>query len=461
MTKNEIDILLEKQRKFFNTNKTKDVSFRLETLNKLYQIILNNEDSIIKALYDDLHKGDTEAYSSEILFSINDLKYIFKNLKKWSKKQKIFTHFINQPGTSYYQNEPFGISLIIGPWNYPFGLIMSPLFGAISAGNCAILKPSEITENTSKLIAELINSNFPEDYIRVVEGGAEVTQLLINEKIDYVFFTGSTQVGKIIMKSAAEYLLPVTLELGGKNPCIVDKDIDLDVTVNRILWGKFFNAGQTCIAPDYLIVHSEIKDKFNEKMKQNLDKFYPNINHENKDFTHIVNTRNFERLEKILSQGEIIFGGEKDKEHLFISPTLIVNPDMNSEIMTDEIFGPILPITFYDDLNKVITDLKNKPKPLTLYFFSNDKRNQDKIANETSSGSVCINGTIHVIFDNKLPFGGVGMSGLGNYHGKWSFETFSHKKAIVKKSFSFDMKQMYPPYKVNLAMLKKIIKWFY
>ncbi|PKL85059.1 MAG: aldehyde dehydrogenase [Ignavibacteriae bacterium HGW-Ignavibacteriae-1] len=457
----DIDLLLHKQRDFFDSNRTKEISFRIDMLKKLYAIIEKNENRIIDALYLDLHKGITEAYTSEISFILKEIEKAISSLKKWNKPKKVWTPLINFPAKSYYCYEPYGIALIIAPWNYPFGLTMSPLIGAISAGNCAILKPSEMSVNTAKLMSDLINSNFPPEYIRVVEGDAEAAKLLINKQINYIFFTGSTEVGKEIMKSAAEHLIPLTLELGGKNPCIVDNEVDIDVTARRVIWGKFFNAGQTCIAPDYLMVHNDIKDDFMKSLVKAVDEFHPDLTSDSKDYSHIINEKHFKRICDLMKDGIILIGGQTDETNLFISPTIITEIDYDSKIMQEEIFGPLLPIMFYDNLTDVISKLKTLPKPLTLYYFSKNKKNQDKILAETSSGSVCINGTIHVIMNQNLPFGGVGQSGMGSYHGQAGFETFSHRKSVIRKSFKLDFKAMYPPYKTKLSILKQIIKRLY
>ena len=464
MNQNEINILLQKQKEFFNTVTTKDISFRIENLKKLHRLIEENESRIFEVLYLDLHKSKTESYTSEIAYVLKEISLAIKQLKKWNKPVKAGTTLINKPGKSHFIYEPYGITLIIGPWNYPFGLIFTPLIGAVAAGNCVIIKPSEISEHTSDLISELINNNFPDYYIKVVNGDASVSQLLINENIDYIFFTGSNQVGKKIMKAASEYLIPVTLELGGKNPCIVDKEIDLDVTARRIVWGKFFNAGQTCIAPDYLFVHQDIMYEFLEKLKETIIEFYPDMSKDNPDYSRIININHFNRLSGLMNEGKIIIGGEKDSNNLFISPTIITDLDYNSKIMKEEIFGPLLPVLTYKDLDDIVGIHCNEPlqtKPLVLYFFSKNKEKQNKIISGTSSGSVCINGTIHTIMTNKMPFGGVGQSGMGSYHGKASFETFSHKKSILRKSFMFDLKSVYPPYKTKLSVLKRILKYMY
>ncbi len=453
--------LLQNQKDFFNSGKTKDISFRISALEKLEMIISDNESLLLDALFKDLHKSSTESFTSEIAYVLKEINLIKNKLKKWNKPVKVRTKLINQPGKSYIINEPYGIVLIIGPWNYPFGLIFSPLIGAVAAGNCVVIKPSEIAKHTSDLIADLIIKNFPENYIAVVKGDGSVTQSLINENISYIFFTGSTHTGKKILKSASEYLIPVTLELGGKNPCIVDNETDMDVTARRIIWGKFFNAGQTCIAPDYLLVHKEIFNEFLGKLIEILHEFYSEINKDSKDYSHIINLTHFNRLVELLSEGNIQFGGDINKDNLFISPTIITNLNYDSKLMTEEIFGPILPVLQYNNLDEEIQKLKNLPKPLTIYCFSKNKSKQDKIILETSSGSVCINGTIHTIMTIDMPFGGIGQSGMGYYHGFYSYEIFSHRKSVLKKSFLFDLKAIYPPYKTKLSLLKKIIKILY
>ncbi len=461
MNSKKINTLLNSQKNFFQTGKTRDISFRINTLKKMYDIIERHENEIMTALYNDLHKSETESYTSEIAYVQQEILLMIKHLKKWSQPWKVSIPLINQPGKSYIQYEPYGITLIISPWNYPFGLLFTPLIGAVAAGNCIIAKPSEISEHTSQLMYSLIKQNFPEEYMAVVEGDAEVIQNLINKKIDYIFFTGSTRVGKIIMKEAAEYLIPVTLELGGKNPCIVDFDIDMDVAAKRIVWGKFFNAGQTCIAPDYLLVHQKIKNAFIKKLITTIHDFYGENVIENKDYSHIINEKHFYRLSDLIKEGNIIAGGIKDSDRLFITPTVISEINHDAKIMEEEIFGPILPVLFYENLDREVKKLRDKPKPLILYFFSKNKKKQKTILTQTSSGSVCINGTIHSIISHKLPFGGIGQSGMGQYHGKASFTTFSHKKSVLHKSFFGDIAAVYPPYKVPLKILKKVIKFLY
>ncbi len=459
--KKKINTLLKNQKKFFYTGKTRDISFRINTLKKMYGMIEKHESEIMNALYKDLHKSNTESFTSEIAYVQKEIKHIVKHLKKWNKPEKIGVPLINKPGKGYIQYEPYGISLVISPWNYPFGLLFTPLVGAVAAGNCVIAKPSELCEHTSRLINSIFKANFSENYIAVVEGDAEVTQNLIQKDVDYIFFTGSTSVGKIIMKSATEYLIPVTLELGGKNPCIVDHEIDMNVTVRRIVWGKFFNAGQTCIAPDYLLVHERIKDIFLDTLGAVIHEFYGENVRESNDYSRIINEKHFKRLTSLMKEGNIVAGGKKDIDSLFIAPTVITDIGDKSALMQEEIFGPILPVLFYRDLDTEITKLRNKPKPLALYFFSRNQQKQQRVLTHTSSGSVCINGTIHIIMSPKLPFGGVGQSGMGQYHGKASFITFSHKKSVLKKSFFGDIKALYPPYKTPIKFLKKVIKRMY
>ncbi len=454
--KNSFISLQMQQKKYFHSGRTKSIEFRISMLKKLKKIIEQNEQDILRALSNDLHKSITESYTSEISYVLKEIRFFIKYLNKLRKKERVRTPFINKPGKSYYQYEPYGTVLIISPWNYPFALLFSPLIGAIAAGNCIIAKPSEISKHTSNLIYRILSENFDKEYIAVVEGDAESVQALINDQIDYIFFTGSTSIGKIIMKSAAEYLIPVTLELGGKNPCIVDSDVNIEVAAKRIAWGKFFNAGQTCVAPDYVLLHRDIKDKFVEQLITTIKHFYTE-----KDFTHIVNDFHFDRLTKLMAEEKIIEGGICKKENLYISPTLITDINHNSKLMDEEIFGPILPIIIYEDLELEIKKLNASPKPLVLYYFSNDKVKHDKIINMTSSGSVCINGTIHILLSTELPFGGVGESGMGRYHGIESFETFSNKKSILKKSFWGDLKAVYPPYDTPLKILKKAIKFLY
>ncbi len=449
--------IVTEQRLFFNTNQTKNLSFRLEQLNILKQSILDNEVSIKKALKADLNKPELESYITEIGICLEEIKYALKHLKSWTKPKKVSTPLPYLPASSKIHSEPLGVVLIIGAWNYPLQLVISPLVGAIAAGNCAVLKPSEIAVNTSNLLAEIIDKYFDSSFISVVEGGKEVTQQLLAEKFDHIFFTGSTQVGKSIMGAAAKQLTPVTLELGGKSPCIVDTDTHLEHTARRIVWGKFLNAGQTCVAPDYLLVDKTIKQKLLQQIKQTIQEFYGTTPETSPDYARIINQHHFTRLAELLKTGKIIIGGETNSTQLYIAPTVIDAITPEDLVMQEEIFGPILPVLEYNNLEEAIAFVNAKPKPLALYFFSNNKQHQQQILQETSSGGACLNDTIvHMAFAG-LPFGGVGNSGIGKYHGKASFETFSHQKSVLNKSFWFDIKLRYAPYQGKLKLLKRLI----
>jgi aldehyde dehydrogenase (NAD+) len=449
--------IVKDQRLFFNTNQTKKLSFRLEQLKLLRQALLDNESAIQKALKADLNKPELETYVTEIGICLEEIKYTLKHLKSWTKPQKVGTPLAYLPASSKIYAEPLGVILIIGAWNYPLQLVISPLVGAIAAGNCAVLKPSEIAVNTSNLLAEIIPKYFDSSLISVVEGGKEVTQQLLEEKFDHIFFTGSTQVGKIIMSAAAKQLTPVTLELGGKSPCIVDADTNLEHTARRIVWGKFLNAGQTCVAPDYLLVDKTIKQKLLQKIKQTIQEFYGTTPETSPDYARIINQHHFTRLTDLLKAGDIIIGGETNLKELYIAPTLIDAITPENQVMQEEIFGPILPVLEYNTIKEAIAFVNAKPKPLALYFFSNNKQHQQQILQETSSGGACLNDTIvHMVFPG-LPFGGVGASGIGKYHGQASFETFSHQKSVLNKSFWLDIKLRYAPYQGKLKFLKRLI----
>ncbi len=460
MNEEEIRVIFQKQKAFFDSGKTRDLPFRKNQLKKLCHIIEENTEDILHSLLKDLNKSATESFTGEIMYALLEIKTLLKKLKKWSRPVKVSTPVSNRPGRSYFIREPFGTVLIISPWNYPFGLLLSPLAGAVASGNCVIGKPSELAPNTSALIKRLIGQNFDEAHITIAEGGAMVTQSLIRRETDYIFFTGSTAVGRKIMESASKHLIPVTLELGGKSPCLVDEDIDLDVTARRIAWGKFYNAGQTCIAPDYLMVHSNISEKFLNTLSGTLKEFYQTRSPV-KDFTHIINEGHYERLCSLLKQGRVIAGGMTDREDLYISPTILDNIDPKSAIMQDEIFGPILPVLQYDSLDAALDEINSRERPLVTYYFSRDKNRQNNVIKRAKSGSVCINGTIHLFLSNELPFGGVGASGMGRYHGFASFESFTYKKAVLQKSFYLDIKAFYPPYKTSLKILKKIMDFIY
>ncbi len=453
----DIKTAIANQRAFFATGKTKEYKFRVAQLNKLLGLIQEHDQLILDAVHADLRKPAIEAYGSEVLGAFSEIKYVLKHLQAWMKPQKVGTPINLFPSSSYIYTEPLGVVLIIAPWNYPFALTIQPLIGAIAAGNCTILKPSEHAPHTSSAIAKIINNNFDPNFITAIEGGIETNQALLAEQFDHIFFTGGTAIGKIVMEAAAKHLTPVTLELGGKSPCIVDETCNLDITAKRIIWGKFYNAGQTCVAPDYLLVQKNIKPVLIEKLVAQVKTFFGENPQQSPDFGRIVNDRQFDRLVSLLNESPVLIGGNSDKCDRYIAPTLIDQVSPNSKIMAEEIFGPILPILEYDQLSDAIAFVNTQPKPLALYFFSSNKQNQERILQETSYGGGCFNDLIMHLGNPELPFGGVGHSGMGSYHGKASFDTFSHRKSVLKNSFRFDLKWRYPPYTMTLDTLKKFI----
>ena len=432
--------LMEKQRNFFRTGKTREVEFRIQALNRLKQAITDKNDKIAEALKKDLNKSEFETYTSEIAGPLNEINFALKKLRSWVRPLKVKTPFILFRGKSSVYYEPFGTVLIITPWNYPFNLVMSILTGAVAAGNCCIVKPSELSPRTSKLVSEIISEVFDRGHCAAVEGGAAETTELLKERFDFIHYTGGTKVGRIIAGAAAEHLTPVTLELGGKSPCIVDKSADLEISARRILWGKFLNAGQTCVAPDYLLVHKDIKKQFLDIMKRELLNFYGDNPEESSDYTRIINEKNFDRITAFLSCGNIITGGRTNRAKLYIEPSIIDNVTWNDPVMLEEIFGPVLPVLEYENIDEAVEMTAGREKPLALYLFSREKKIWDKIIKEVSFGGGCINDVIFHQVNYYLPFGGVGNSGTGIYHGKWGFEAFSHKKGILNKSLLPEIK---------------------
>jgi len=454
MDQSHIRKLIENHRAFFSTGRTKDLSFRIDQLKILRQAIIANESAIFDALKKDLNKPAYEAYGGDTAIVINEIDYVLKHLWSWAKPKRVRTPLAYFPSRSFVLPEPYGVALIIGPWNFPFQLLFGPLVGAIAAGNCVLLKPPIAVPHSTRLIAKLVHGNFDPAYISLVEGGAETGQLLLEEQFDYLFFTGGAATGRLVMQAAAKHLTPVTLELGGKNPCIVDADTHLEYTARRIVWGKFFNAGQSCVAVDHLLVDKRIKQRLLDLIVKNLIDFYGADPAQSPDYGRIVNNAHFERLSRLLGQGTIIAGGQSDRAMRYIAPTIIDNIKGQEPIMEDEIFGPLLPVIEYDDLTEAIAMVNSRPKPLALYFFSRDKKKQELVLSQTSSGGGCINDTtIHETA--RLPFGGVGESGTGKYHGKASFDTFSHERSIVKSGFLFDVALRYPPYKDHLKWLRR------
>ncbi|SHM91215.1 aldehyde dehydrogenase [Gracilibacillus kekensis] len=449
---------LSMQKAYFATGATKDISFRKQALTNVRKAIQKNEKKIIDALHHDLNKSEAEAFSTEIGILYSEIDFILKHIDEWAKKKKVKTAVTHVGSSSYIYPQPYGVALIISPWNYPFQLAIAPLIGAIAAGNCAVIKPSELTPETSATVKQLISETFDEDYITVIEGAVETNQALLAENFDYIFFTGSVPVGKIVMEAAAKHLTPVTLELGGKSPAIVDKDANLELAAKRIAWGKFTNAGQTCVAPDYLYVHSDIKASFLSALKQEVQTMYGEHPIENKDFVKIVNEKHFDRLSPFLSNGDTKSGGKLDRQLLKIEPTLLTNISWNDPVMEGEIFGPILPILEYQDIEEVITGIQNHPNPLAFYFFSENDHLAEKMIEELSFGGGCINDTLYHLASPYLPFGGVGNSGMGAYHGKDSFLTFSHQESVLKQTTKFDIPIRYPHVKNALKLMKRFLK---
>ncbi|MFD3155499.1 aldehyde dehydrogenase [Haloimpatiens sp. FM7330] len=450
--------IVKNQRTFFKSGKTRNLDFRILQLKKLKMAIQKNEELIFNALKKDLNKPEIESYITELGLSLIEIDNMIKNLKKYAKPKKVKTPLAYIKSKSYIISEPLGVTLIISPWNYPFQLTINPLIGSIAAGNCCIIKTSSMSPNTSSVIRTFINNTFNENYITVVENKKDTSSMILKEKFDYIFFTGSPRIGRIVMESAAKNLTPVTLELGGKSPCIVDTDINIKNTCRRICFGKFSNSGQTCVAPDYLLVNKNIKNDLIDELKTTITNFYGSNPQNSKYFGRIINSKHFNRLKNLLQGQNIIFGGKMDENERYISPTILDNVSLSSPIMQEEIFGPILPVIEYSSLQKAIDIINTKSKPLALYIFSKDKNVQNVILQRTSSGGVCINDTLIHITTDTLPFGGVGESGMGNYHGKASFDTFSHKKSILKSPFSIDTK-VYPPYKITLEKAKKLLKF--
>ncbi|HDB6514642.1 TPA: aldehyde dehydrogenase [Staphylococcus aureus] len=439
---------------------TKDISFRKEQLKKLSKAIKSYESDILEALYTDLGKNKVEAYATEIGITLKSIKNARKELKNWTKTKNVDTPLYLFPTKSYIKKEPYGTVLIIAPFNYPFQLVFEPLIGAIAAGNTAIIKPSELTPNVARVIKRLINETFDANYIEVIEGGIEETQTLIHLPFDYVFFTGSENVGKIVYQAASENLVPVTLEMGGKSPVIVDETANIKVASERICFGKFTNAGQTCVAPDYILVHESVKDDLITALSKTLREFYGQNIQQSPDYGRIVNLKHYHRLTSLLNseQMNIVFGGHSDEDERYIEPTLLDHVTSDSAIMQEEIFGPILPILTYQSLDEAIAFIHQRPKPLSLYLFSEDENATQRVINELSFGGGAINDTLMHLANPKLPFGGVGASGMGRYHGKYSFDTFTHEKSYIFKSTRLESGVHLPPYKGKFKYIKAFFK---
>lgn len=451
---------INKQREYFSTGETKDINFRIEKLKKLRDVLKSEEDKVFEALKKDLMKSSFESYVTEVAMVYDEINMHIKNIKKWSKKRRVKTPVVQFPAKSFIQLEPYGVVLIIGPFNYPFMLTMDPLIGAIAAGNTAVIKPSESAPETSKILKEILEKVFDEKYVLHVnpERGKEVVEELLKEKFDYIFFTGSATVGKIVMKAASQYLTPVTLELGGKSPCIIDKDCKLELAARRIVWGKLLNSGQTCVAPDYLYVHKDIEEEFIKKLEEEIKNQFGNNPLESEDYSKMVNEREFNRVFSYIDKEKLVFGGNYNRKTFQIEPTILKNVTWDDPVMEREIFGPIFPILTFENLDEVLRVVNSKDKPLALYYFSEDKNKVEKVLNSTSSGGVTINDTLVHVSSSYLPFGGVGNSGMGEYHGKYSFDLFSNKKGVMNRKTFLDLKIRYAPFQNKLTIVKKIMK---
>ena len=427
-----IQNLYQSQKDFFHSGKTREIGFRIDALKKLQEAISAHEKDIFAAVFADLHKEETDAYATEISGIYDEIKNAVSNIRDWAAREKVPTPGFLMPSKSYIYKEPFGVTLIIAPWNYPFQLLMMPLVGAIAAGNTAILKPSEWSSHTAAVIERIIHTAFPREYICVAQGGVEETRSLLELPVDYIFFTGSVPVGKEVMAAAARNLTPLTLELGGKSPAIVHESANLHTASKRISFGKFMNAGQTCIAPDYVLVHETVKDAFIAALIKSIQKFYGEDASAHPRYCRIISDRHFQRLMSLLDFSKMVYGGKTSAADRYIEPTILSPADWKDKIMQEEIFGPILPVIPYSSLDDIIDKINKRPKPLALYMFVNDKNIRKKIIRETSFGGGAVNNTIMHIVSHHLPFGGVGSSGLGCYHGKYSFDTFSHTKSILR-----------------------------
>ncbi|MFB9110527.1 aldehyde dehydrogenase [Flavobacterium gyeonganense] len=436
-----------------------DIKYRKETLKKLLFNIQKDEDLIVKALFDDFKKPEFEAVLTETNYVISELKNTIKNIDKWVKPVRVFPSLLNFPSTDFIYNEPYGNVLVIAPWNYPFQLALCPLISAVAAGNKVVLKPSELSPNTAAIITKIIEKSFHINHVEVVQGGIEVSDQLLAKRWDYIFFTGSVAVGKIVAKAAAEHLTPITLELGGKNPCVIDQTANLKLAAKRIVWGKFINAGQTCIAPDYILIQKNMKINFITYLIEDIIQAYGKKIKNSPDYARIINSKNWVRLTGMIASEKLIFGGESDANDFYISPTLIDEPALDSLVMKEEIFGPILPILVYESENDIDAVIRQYEKPLAFYIFSENDSFAKKMIKRYSFGGGCINDTVAHFNNKRLPFGGVGHSGMGAYHGKLSFDIFSHHKSIVKKANWLDLPMRYAPYKDKLKAIKKLLDW--
>ncbi len=456
----EVQDIVDRQKEFFKSKKTKDIAFRKASLKRLLEELVKREKDIAKAMYDDFRKPEFESVMTETGIVLNELKLAMRKINSWAKSRSVRPVLVNFPATCRIYKEPYGTVLIIAPWNYPFQLVFSPLIGAIAAGNTVVIKPSEHSAHTSRVVSEIIAAVFDPGHVTVVEGEVAVAARLLRERWDYIFFTGSIAVGKIVAKAAAEHLTPTTLELGGKNPCIVDETANIALAARRIVWGKFINCGQTCIAPDYVLVHESVKKQFIEHCKKEINRIYGEDIQQSPDYGRIINAQNFEVLERSISGEKVLSGGKTDLNDLYIEPTLLDNPGKESQVMQHEIFGPVLPIISYKTEQEIHDYISSYEKPLAFYVFSNRVKFIKRLIANHSFGGGTMNDIIVHFANHRLPFGGVGYSGVGAYHGKYSFDTFTKEKGITTRYNWLDLPVRYAPYRDKMKMLKFFMRWF-
>lgn len=453
-----IEEIVKKEREYFKTGATLSYKFRLNALKKLKEAIIRNEKEIMNALFLDLGKSATESYMCEVGMVLSELKYAIRHLKKWIKRDRVTTPIAQFPSKSFIVKEPLGVVLVMSPWNYPFMLAIDPLIGAIGAGNCVVVKPASYAKNTSLVIKKLLGECFDERYVSVVLGGREENSALLEQRFDYIFFTGSVSVGKFVAEKASKNLTPVTLELGGKSPCVIDKTANLKISARRLAFGKFLNVGQTCVAPDYLLIEKSVKEEFLKYFKAEIVKMFGEEPLKNESYGKIINEKHFNRICRLIDKDKVIFGGESDEESQKIAPTILDNVTLDDACMKEEIFAPILPVITYEKVEEAINIISKFEKPLALYLFSTDKVTINKFLNTVPYGGGCVNDTIIHLATTKMGFGGVGYSGYGSYHGKRSFLLFSHEKSIVKKSPSIDLPIRYQPYsKLKDKLIRKFL----
>lgn len=451
--------LIARQRAFFKSGATYPLEFRRAQLKALAAALVKYEPALFEALYADLRKNPHEAYTAEIGLVLSEIHHALRCLPAWMKPKRKHPPLLAWPARGYVRPEPYGVALIIGPWNYPLQLLLSPLVGAIAAGNCAVLKPSEYAPHTAAVIGQIIKTTLPEEYVTVVAGEQDIAEALLNQPFDTIFFTGSSKVGRLVMSAAARHLTPVTLELGGKSPCLVCADAPLEITARRIAWGKFMNAGQTCVAPDFVLVDRKIREPLVEMLKRVVREFYGNDPQQSPNYGRIINRKHFDRLIRYLDDGQIAGGGQHDEKDLYVAPAILTNPAWNSPVMQEEIFGPILPVLEFTELDEALTRLREQPTPLALYLFTHHHNVQERVLAVTRSGGVCINDTVTHMIGKNLPFGGMGESGMGGYRGQASFDCFTHRRSVLHRSLAFDPKLRYPPPGIELSMLKRVYRF--